>query len=110
VLKGYESRLLAMSERLRGTVEDLDREITEERAGAGDLARLGTHNADRDTEFLEVDEVAERSEVAILNAVEAALARIEKGTFGICEECGKPIEVKRLDALPYAALCSACVK
>ncbi|HEX5136189.1 MAG TPA: TraR/DksA C4-type zinc finger protein [Planctomycetota bacterium] len=107
-LKGYEDRLLKMSERLRGTVEELDREIAEERSGAGDLARVGTHNADRDTEFLEVDEASERNEVAILGDVEAALARIEKGTFGICERCGKPIPAKRLEALPYAACCSAC--
>jgi RNA polymerase-binding protein DksA len=107
-IKGYESRLVEMSERLRGTVEELDKEIVEERTSQGDLAHFGTHNADHDTEFLEADEVAERNEVALLNEVEAALARIGKGTYGLCEACGKEIPRKRLDAAPYVARCSAC--
>jgi RNA polymerase-binding protein DksA len=107
-IKGYESRLLELSERLRGTVETLDREIVEERVAPGDLAHFGTHNADHDTEFLEVDEAAQRNEVALLNEVEAALARIETGTYGLCEACGKEIPRKRLDAAPYVARCAAC--
>lgn len=34
-----------------------------------------------------------------------ALARIESGDYGECEECGEPIEEKRLEAIPYATLC-----
>lgn len=37
--------------------------------------------------------------------VENALSRIENGTYGECEVCGKQIEEKRLEALPYATLC-----
>ena len=37
--------------------------------------------------------------------VENALSRIENGTYGECEVCGKDIEEKRLEALPYATLC-----
>ena len=37
--------------------------------------------------------------------VENALSRIENGTYGECEVCGKPIEEQRLEALPYATLC-----
>jgi RNA polymerase-binding transcription factor DksA len=37
-----------------------------------------------------------------LNEVKAALDRIENGTYGICEVCGKPIEVERLQANPAA--------
>lgn len=37
--------------------------------------------------------------------VENALNRIENGTYGECEVCGEDIEVKRLEALPYATLC-----
>jgi DnaK suppressor protein len=107
-IKGYESRLLELSKRLRGTVEELDEEIVGERAAQGDLAHFGTHNADHDTEFLEVDEVAERNEVALLNEVAAALERIGKGTYGLCEACGKEIPRTRLDAAPYAARCAGC--
>lgn len=37
--------------------------------------------------------------------VENALSRIENGTYGECEVCGKQIEEQRLEALPYATLC-----
>ncbi len=37
--------------------------------------------------------------------VENALSRIENGTYGECEVCGKQIEEKRLEAVPYATLC-----
>ena len=43
-----------------------------------------------------------------LAAVEAALARIEDGTYGRCTACHQPIDPDRLHALPWAALCIAC--
>jgi DnaK suppressor protein len=43
-----------------------------------------------------------------LELVEAALARLEAGTFGTCVRCGKPIAPARLEALPWAAHCIDC--
>ena len=43
-----------------------------------------------------------------LERLEAALQRIEEGTYGVCEACGQAIEPKRLAALPIATLCIAC--
>src|SRR5688500_2857160 len=43
-----------------------------------------------------------------LELVEAALARLEAGTFGACLRCGKPIAPARLEALPWAAHCIDC--
>jgi DnaK suppressor protein len=43
-----------------------------------------------------------------LTQVEAALERIERGTFGTCRRCGNPIGAERLEALPWAALCIDC--
>lgn len=43
-----------------------------------------------------------------LAAVDAALARVDQGTYGLCESCGKPIAPERLEALPSAALCIDC--
>lgn len=43
-----------------------------------------------------------------LAAVEAALERIDEGTFGGCTNCGRPIAPERLEALPWAALCIDC--
>jgi len=40
-----------------------------------------------------------------LAAVDAALARLDDGTYGTCVRCGRPIAPERLDALPWAAYC-----
>lgn len=45
-----------------------------------------------------------------LNDVEAALRRVDQGTYGICENCGKEIGERRLQALPWARLCLACAE
>ena len=43
-----------------------------------------------------------------LEAVEAALARLDDGSFGACVRCGLPIAPERLEALPWAAHCIDC--
>lgn len=44
----------------------------------------------------------------LLKQVQAALARMEDGTFGICLRCDEPIPERRLKALPWAAYCVPC--
>ena len=41
----------------------------------------------------------------LIQKIDRALKRIEAGTYGICERCGKPIEKARIKALPYVDLC-----
>jgi len=43
-----------------------------------------------------------------LRDVERALRKIEDGTYGLCERCGQPIGIERLEALPYSTLCVSC--
>ena len=43
-----------------------------------------------------------------LAEVEHALAKFDKGTYGLCDNCGKPIDPARLEALPQANLCMQC--
>jgi DnaK suppressor protein len=43
-----------------------------------------------------------------LKLVDAALARLDRGDFGVCEECGEDIPLKRLKIIPWAAYCVAC--
>ncbi|HEX9123838.1 MAG TPA: TraR/DksA C4-type zinc finger protein [Actinomycetota bacterium] len=40
--------------------------------------------------------------------VNRALTKMELGTYGICERCGQPIAIERLEALPWALLCIDC--
>ena len=43
-----------------------------------------------------------------LDEVEAALARLETGSFGTCEDCGGPIPLARLQAVPWVRYCLTC--
>lgn len=71
--------------------------------------------ADRDLEDqaieLEDDEVLEglgHAGQLEMRQLQEALKRIEKGTFGVCAECGSEISDARLDAVPFALLCRTC--
>ena len=68
-------------------------------------ADVGARAADEDLAF---DLLAPETE--ILTQVDAALDRVRCGTFGACEECGKPIAAARLAAVPYARLCIRCAR
>jgi DnaK suppressor protein len=45
-----------------------------------------------------------------LDDIEAALARLEAGTYGACIRCGRTIMLKRLTALPYLSGCNRCMR
>ena len=47
-------------------------------------------------------------EKAFLDKIQKALGKIEEGTFGVCEECGDEISIKRLEARPETTLCIKC--
>ena len=44
----------------------------------------------------------------LIDQITRALARIDEGTYGTCERCGRPIDAARLKALPHASLCMDC--
>jgi DnaK suppressor protein len=62
-----------------------------------------TLNVERDRLIVVASEA--RARVA---EIDAALARVEAGTYGLCEACGKPILHARLEVLPEATLCVSC--
>ncbi len=64
-------------------------------------------NADAVSDFERNQAIIANSRL-LLAQVNAALARLDAGTYGTCERCGKPIEPRRLAALPYAMLCRDC--
>ena len=49
-----------------------------------------------------------QTDAKILQAIEEALVRMEKGTFGICRDCGEPISRARLEAIPWTRVCITC--
>jgi DnaK suppressor protein len=49
-----------------------------------------------------------QTDAKILQAIEEALVRIDKGTYGVCRDCGGPIAPARLEAIPWTRVCKAC--
>jgi len=49
-----------------------------------------------------------QTDAKILQAIEEALVRMEKGTYGICRDCGEPIAPARLEAIPWTRVCISC--
>jgi RNA polymerase-binding protein DksA len=82
-----------------GSIED----ETEEETYDNHLADSATATLNR-----EIDYTLEENAGHVLSAIEAALQRIEAGTFGTCGRCGKPIAEERLEAIPYANRCIDC--
>jgi RNA polymerase-binding protein DksA len=75
----------------------------------GELAGRGSDNHLGDMATItfdrELDEGLEEGAQQTLAQIERALQKIEDGTYGTCERCGKPIAEERLRARPWATLC-----
>jgi DnaK suppressor protein len=56
----------------------------------------------------EIGNTLEEHDERLLVAIDAALQRIENGTYGKCVNCGAPIPEERLEAMPWATLCIDC--
>lgn len=105
----------ALKARLESDEKRLTDELEQLRAGAypTEERREGSPFGKREeeaTESLELERrlALEKQMREQLADVRAALAKFEEGTYGKCEDCGKPIDPERLEALPYAKLCVAC--
>lgn len=110
LLEKYKRTLIDLEDRLDGEVHRLVDAIPDEVNSPGELSNVPTHNADRDVELFETDVEVLRNEQDLHAKVHEALARIEAGTYGICERCGRPIPKARLDAIPYAHHCKECAE
>lgn len=49
-----------------------------------------------------------QTDAKILQAIDEALVRIEKGAYGVCRDCGEPIAEARLNAIPWTRVCITC--
>src|SRR5262249_54531647 len=106
-LERYRKALESERDRLRHAMHAVhhDGSLLDE---TGDLAiGSGDHLADSASETFmrELDEGLEENAEHLLVEIDAALDRIEGGTFGLCSACGGPIPQERLEAVPYATLC-----
>lgn len=104
----FERRL---RDRYAAVWADIQRELEKYRSERyRDIVEQGADPDDEAAADLLIDlNIAEiNRDVDELRAVQAALERIKRGTFGLCAVCGEPIAAERLDALPQAALCLDC--
>ena len=101
-------RMLLLEERVRaaGAAEYMHKEAAPSPDDEGELPSE-TNLADQATDLLEreIDWSLEENSEHVIAEIDAALVRIEVGTYGVCEGCGKAIDVDRLEALPWATLC-----
>jgi RNA polymerase-binding transcription factor DksA len=103
-------RLAEERDRLQGLRDDFIAQglTTEsEEDSLSELSSVDQHQADVGTETFhrEADlSILERVEAELAD-VEHALRRLDEGTYGICEACGKPISEARLEAQPAARFC-----
>ena len=69
----------------------------------GDLADQASGNNE-----VHIQLKLKQTDAKILQAIDEALLRIEKGTYGICRDCGEPIVEARLTAIPWTRVCITC--
>lgn len=69
----------------------------------GDLADQASGNNE-----VHIQLKLKQTDAKILQAIEEALHRIDKGTYGVCRDCGEPIAPARLEAIPWTRVCKTC--
>jgi RNA polymerase-binding protein DksA len=106
----FRKRLLAERSRAQGALNYL---LEENSGSMDDEVQQGTsdnHPGDLATITLdrEIDYTLEENEERAIAAIDAALQRIEDGTYGTCLGCGQPIASERLEAVPWTTQCIDC--
>ena len=111
--KRFRTALEDERRRVKAAIEYLHEESPgslEDSSGELVSGSVDNHMADMATETFdrELDYTLEENSEHVLAAIEAALDRIQAGTYGTCEKCGQPIAEERLEAISYATLCIDC--
>ena len=95
----FRNKLIAWKEEIVRQNRETLHVLHEDSAQHADIADRATSETDRALELRARDRQRK-----LIAKIDAALARIEEGTYGFCEETGEPIGLKRLDARPIATL------
>lgn len=110
-LDAFKRLLLEKREQLVGDVVTMEAEALKKSRSdaAGDLSMMPIHMADIGTDNYEQEFTIGliQNEQEILKEIDAALRRIENGSYGVCEGTRKPITKTRLKAKPWARFCVA---
>jgi DnaK suppressor protein len=110
----YRGKLQALGRRIQDGAAGLAVEALQRGGGEanGDLSHAPLHLADLGTDHFnrELSVSFLETQNQTLAAIAAALQRIDAGTFGVCENCGRAIASERLAAAPYAPHCIDCAR
>ena len=100
-----ESIIADLEEQRRDILESIETKenLDLESGSGGDEADIAARNLNNEMLY----ELSSNDRIRVRD-IEAALTKIKKGTYGICEHCKKPIEKKRLKFMPYVRYCVAC--
>ena len=100
----YKEALLRKRTEILGTggIKPLQASM-ENNSRQGDLADQATGNNE-----VHIQLRLKQTDAKILQAIEEALFRIEKSTYGVCRDCGEPIAPARLNAIPWTRVCITC--
>jgi RNA polymerase-binding protein DksA len=109
----FRELLVEKREAVAAALENLHKENArslEDETGELVSGSADQHLADTATETVEreIGNTLEEHDERLLGAIDAALQRIEDGTYGKCVNCGAPIPEERLEAMPWATLCIDC--
>jgi RNA polymerase-binding protein DksA len=111
-LDHFRKVLLLKRDLLSGNVDALqDQALKRSRQeSSGDLSNMPIHMADIGSDNFEQEFTLGliENEEEIVREIDDALERIEDGTYGKCDSCGKTIKKTRLKALPHARNCIEC--
>jgi RNA polymerase-binding transcription factor DksA len=107
----FRARLEDELRKVRNAIEYLHKEspgVSDESTGDLAMGPGDNHLADLATETVdrEIDYTLEENSGNVLREIEAALKRLDDGTYGLCSACGKQIEPERLEHLPWATQCA----
>lgn len=110
-LRGIKEKLLTQRDELDQQLKDIEEaafnatqsEMSGEVGYDEDYADAGSATFEREKDLSIVNNVLD-----MLGKVNKALEKIDEGSYGVCENCGEPIELARLKALPNALLCLKC--
>lgn len=102
-------------EKYKKILEEERRKLVENVESSEEVPEFGNERGDFDGEADETEELGNQLSVGDtmrerLNNIDEALEKVENGTYGICEECGKEIGEKVLQAAPESIICAECKK
>lgn len=105
-----KERLLEERARLQREVADLEADLSASLEDSSEESPYDQHMAETAGVTLdrEIDLSLEESIYASIAQVDRALDKLERGTYGHCDRCGRPIAVGRLQVAPFATLCIEC--